>query len=374
MTQRLTYLFEKHLAKTLSADERIELLSLVLDPANEAELTTLLQDAWDESETAGVSQGTRNALLSKLETPMMISIRRKKRWIGWVAAACLAGIIMTGYLLFMGGNDKTDPPVAQGSADVAPPQSNKARVILSDGRSVSIHSLNTVVDGTVIVSKDANGNIIYTGSSEKLTYNTLVNPRGSQVATTTLADGTKVWLNAGSSIKYFASNTGRGRNVEIAGEAYFEVAKDKKRPFIVKKEETSITVFGTHFNVNAYEDEEELKVTLLEGSISVNGTTIKPGQQAIVSSSVRVANNVNLEEVMAWKNGFFRFEGTSIQQVMRQIARWYDVDIIYQSELGDRKLRGDIPRDVKASQVFKMLEETGGAKFRIEGKKVYVTK
>jgi hypothetical protein len=275
-------------------------------------------------------------------------------------------------------------PVAQ-AKDVEAPTASKAIIVLSDGRRVSIDSLNTISDGSVLVKKDATGNIIYTGNENELRYNTLVNPRGSKVVTTTLVDGTKVWLNAESSIKYFASNTTGKRRVEITGEAYFEVAKYKDRPFIVKKGETEITVLGTHFNVNAYDDEKAISVTLLEGSVRVSRpldvgsgalklqeVIIKPGQQAVVASSAIQLAHPDLEEVMAWKNGLFNLKGTSLESLMNQVSRWYDVDIVYEGRQLIR-LSGFVDRNVALSQVIKLLE-SNGVHLKQEGKKIIMYK
>ncbi|HEX2630722.1 MAG TPA: FecR domain-containing protein, partial [Chitinophagaceae bacterium] len=182
-----------------------------------------------------------------------------------------------------------------------------------------------------------------------------------------------VWLNAGSSITYPASFGGNTREVEMTGEAYFEIAKDASKPFIVKKGETSVTVLGTHFNVNAYDDEKDLRVTLLEGSVNVNGTKIRPNQQAIVGDDIRVTDKINIEEVMAWKNGLFRFETLNIEQIMRQVSRWYDVEIVYESHPQEH-FKGDIPRDVPVSKVLQLLEATEAVHFKIENKRIIVMK
>jgi ferric-dicitrate binding protein FerR (iron transport regulator) len=192
----------------------------------------------------------------------------------------------------------------------------------------------------------------------------------------TLSDGSKVWLNAGSSVRFPVAFTGNERKVSITGEAYFEVAHDARKPFIVKdiNRNAEVQVFGTHFNVNAYDDEPTINVTLLEGSVKVNNTMIKPGQQAQVGNGVKVASNVDFDEVMAWKNGRFQFEGAGIEEVMRQVARWYDVEVIYENKPLNQHFRGGISREVEASKLFKMLEMTEAVHFRIEGKKVYVIK
>jgi ferric-dicitrate binding protein FerR (iron transport regulator) len=206
------------------------------------------------------------------------------------------------------------------------------------------------------------------------------------VVNLTLADGSKVWLDAASTITYPTAFTGKERRVEINGQAYFEVAKassnspggGKKIPFIVEMNGASVEVLGTHFNVMAFEEESTMQVTLLEGSVEVKSqkskVKIKPGQQAVVGQrDIDVVNAVNIDSVMAWKEGVFRFQGTTIESIMKQLARWYDVEVVYENKPTDIFV-STVPRDVPASQVFHILEATGRVHFRIEGKKVVVMK
>jgi ferric-dicitrate binding protein FerR (iron transport regulator) len=198
----------------------------------------------------------------------------------------------------------------------------------------------------------------------------------------TLSDGTKVWLNASSLLKFPVVFNGNERKVELHGEGYFEVAENKQKPFKVDVAgRGEVEVLGTHFNVNAYADEASLNTTLLEGSVKVKvGSNAKPsmlvpGQQARIfpNGELRTTSNINLEEVVAWKNGKFHFgESTDMETVMRQIGRWYDVEVEYSGNFSGKHLGGTISRDVNASKVFEMLEMTGIAKFRIVGKKVLV--
>lgn len=193
----------------------------------------------------------------------------------------------------------------------------------------------------------------------------------------TLPDGSKVWLNAASSLKYPVVFIGNERKVEITGEAYFEIAKDESKPFKVLLNNMEIQVLGTHFNVNGYTDEEMIKTTLLEGKVKVlaSGQTkyLLPGQQAQLKSSgnIAVTNEVNLEETVAWKDGNFQFENSDIKAVMRQLARWYDVDVSYKGNI-NKHFIGSISRNVKLSQVLSMLQQTGEIKFKIEGKNLIV--
>ena len=193
-----------------------------------------------------------------------------------------------------------------------------------------------------------------------------------------LADGSKVWLNAASSLRFPAAFTGKERKVELMGEGYFEVAKNASMPFKVEVNGMEVEVLGTHFNINSYNDEPAIRTTLLEGSVKINknNTTslLKPGQQAEVNSAgeVRIINDAGIDEAVAWKNGKFQFDRADIYAVMRQIARWYDVDIEYKGAAIRSHFGGTISRNVNLSQVLNMLHLTGEVKCEVNGKKIMV--
>jgi len=203
-------------------------------------------------------------------------------------------------------------------------------------------------------------------------------PKGGQYQLT-LQDGTKVWLNAASSITYPAAFVDRMRRVKVKGEVYFEVAKNKTKPFIVDIDGgSSVEVLGTSFNINAYSDEDNSRTTLLEGSVRVvgpgsNSVMLKPGQQAVVGSGTGVSmrSDIDTEEVMAWKDGYFEFDGASLETVLRQLARWYDVEIDYGGHVPAKTFIGEIPRDASLSVVLNVLEKTG-VHFRIQGRNIVV--
>ncbi|HEX6169267.1 MAG TPA: FecR domain-containing protein, partial [Chitinophagaceae bacterium] len=185
------------------------------------------------------------------------------------------------------------------------------------------------------------------------------------------------WLNATSSIHFPTSFAGKERRVEITGEAYFEIAKNRDMPFIVTVNNAEVQVLGTHFNVNAYNDEENVKTTLLEGSVKFvsrdNINMLKPGQQSQLTNNglIKLVSNVDVEEVVAWKNGMFDFENAGIETVMRQLARWYDVEIEYNGKTDDLFI-AEMRRNIKLSDALKALELTGKVKFDIQGKKIIV--
>jgi ferric-dicitrate binding protein FerR (iron transport regulator) len=225
------------------------------------------------------------------------------------------------------------------------------------------------------VVKTGGGQIIYNGTATEAIYNTLVNPRGSKVVSLTLSDGTKAWLNSESSLRYPIAFVGSERNVEITGEAYFEVAKDPTRKFVVAGNGVKTEVLGTHFNVNTYTDENAVKITLLEGAVKISkagsAEMLKPGQQAQVTAIIKVVDGIDTDAVMAWKNGFFHFGNTSIQELMKQLARWYDIDIVYKGEIPQRAFGGEISREANLSQVLKILNESK-VRCRLEGTRLII--
>lgn len=316
-----------------------------------------------------------------------------KIWSRVAAAIAVMLILAAGsYFLFFNKKQKS-PEIVKTTLphDVNPPATNRAMIILANGQKVF---LDSTANGTVAIQNNINlvktgdGKIVYeshqlTTDNSPLTYNTLTNPRGSKVIDMTLSDGTHVWLNAGSSVTYPVAFVGNERKVSITGEAYFEVSHDASKAFIVSKGDMNVTVLGTHFNVNAYDDEHAIKVTLLEGSVKISHRTshdsriIKPGEQAIIDNShpmaigMTIDNNVDLDEVMAWKNGFFSFNGADIETIMRDVSRWYDVDVVYEGKIPSGHYKGKPSRNLTASQMLKLIEYAG-VKFRIEGKKIIV--
>jgi len=214
------------------------------------------------------------------------------------------------------------------------------------------------------------------GRSDEIMYNTITTPRGGQY-TVQLPDGSTVWLNASSSITFPTEFFGKERRVEITGEVYFEVAKNTENPFIASVQDAEIQVLGTHFNVKAYSDEHNIETSLLEGAVNFSkaekSALLKPGQQSSLSADgkIRVLNDVNMNEVVAWKNGYFDFEGSDFENVAKQLSRWYDVDVVYEKNIDDL-FYAKIPRNTKLSDVLKALELTGKIKFGIKNNRIIV--
>lgn len=315
---------------------------------------------------------------------------RKKRtsFYTWLTAAMLLlSLAMAFYFL----SKQPDQQLANNNNilknDVLP-GGNKAILTLSNGSQVTLTGApNGLIakQADIAIHKTEDGKLSYQASNDSghvstalQVFNTISTPRGGNYHLT-LEDGTQVWLNAESSLKYPVAFKSNERVVELTGEGYFEVEKSKTRPFKINVSGQLVEVLGTHFNINAYNNEPVVKTTLLEGSVKISAANksvlIKPGEQAYYSETngngFKVTTDANINEVMAWKNGRFIFTGANIQTVMRQLERWYDVDAVYDKNIPTDHFNGKIPKDVNLSQVLKVLE-LSGVHFKIEGRKIVI--
>ena len=320
----------------------------------------------------------------------MAKIRYLQRWY-WAAAAVIILLGIGVFYLYQQPKESV-PPIATRLPDaILALATNRAMITLADGSTVFLDSIGNgqlTRQGSVKLVKLANGKIAYQtadGSPDSYRdlkgpqYNTLTNPKGSRVIDMVLSDGSHVWLNAGSSITYPVAFAGTERKVELKGEGYFEVAKDPSKKFIVQAGEIKTEVLGTHFNVNAYGDEQDTRVTLLEGRVKVSDTRhpvsgiLKPGQQATLRQAQGdiVVSKPDLDQVMAWRNGVFDLNHQSIAAVMQQVGNWYDVQIVYPSGVPVVELYGEIGRDLSLAQVIQALRVLG-VTCRSEGRKLIV--
>jgi ferric-dicitrate binding protein FerR (iron transport regulator) len=393
--ERLKYLFERYRLGTCTPEERQELSILGLLPQNEAEIERLLETTWEQtSQAQDMPEEKGQFILENIlqpspskSLPESTKILRF-RW-GRIAAAASIILILGAAVLFSvltnNKNEHQTTDNRQLSNNINTPSINRATITLADGRTIYLDSVNNgqlALQGGTKLVKLADGQIAYqAGNGDIFTdikHNTLTNPRGSKVIDMVLSDGSHIWLNAGSSVTYPVIFIGNERKISITGEAYFEVAHDELKPFIVSNGETNVQVLGTRFNTNAYDDENEIKVTLLEGSVKVNkgasSATIKPGQQARVNGEISVADDVNLEQVMAWKNGLFNLTGEDIKTIMRQISRWYDADIEYHGDVSNIEFYGSVSRRENVYELLSVMERTGIVHFKVEGKKIIVSK
>ena len=389
--QYISELLNRFFRGTISVPEKESLARWVQESGEEDHIKELMQQSWQQFEPQEtLPQAKANELLQSIlfqaksqeKQPAKLIGMHRRRWNRIaVAASIVIALGLGSYFTFFNKPAKQDEIVKLQELpnDVKAPETNRAMITLANGQKVYLDSVangSLAMQEGVSIEKLADGRIVYTGISTEVVYNTLSNPRGSKAIDMTLADGSKVWLNAGSSVTFPIAFVGNERKVEISGEAYLDVTHNPAMPFKLKKGDMEVTVLGTKFNVNAYDDEADIKVTLLEGSVKVsNGPAngiLKPGQQAQVGRDIKIVSNVDIEEVMAWKNGKFQFgEKADIGMIMRQIARWYEVDVVYDGAVPKQRFGGEMPRNSNLSQVLEILK-TSGVKFTIEGRKVTI--
>lgn len=388
--ERLEYLLRQYVRGVLTDKEVAELSFFLRRPQFKDSIITILESIADETqyeENYGkddVDKMIDQVLESVSENskPVPVSYMRSFKKV-FVAAAVF--ICMLAGIFFITQRTK-EKKVAQKiikeelKKDIAPGE-NKAILTLADG---SVIALDSTAKGklaehgnTKVLTIDA-GKLSYqqtnAGKQKEVQYNTVSTPRGGQYQVV-LPDGSKVWLNAASSLKFPVFFNGKERNVELNGEAYFEIAHNEKQPFKVNVKGVEVLVLGTHFNINAYDDEGTIKTTLLQGSVRETITdkqqsvTITPGQQAQVGNDklIKVINDVDLVQVVAWQSGLFEFNNSDLATIMRQISRWYDVDILYESKPGNAKFGGGISKHLPLSEVLQLLQ-ANGVKFKLEGR------
>jgi ferric-dicitrate binding protein FerR (iron transport regulator) len=390
-------LLKRYLDGTLSKKEFHEFLSLLagidksrlsqelltLWEASRSPEFSLPEEEWDKK-MKQLTEETENFHFKNRKKIYGDGMQRPFSW-GKVAAAVFIFAIAGGTFWFLSSRQDNNSGLFaflnHPEYDIQP-GGNRAVLTLGDGSRIVLDSLQNgtiAKQGNVEIVKLDDGRLAYDVSGDEksnILNNKIITPRGGQYYVK-LPDGTKVWLNSASSIDFPAIFTGKERKVEITGEVYFEVAHDANLPFVVKAGDAQIKVLGTHFNVNAYEDEDAVKVTLLEGQVKVssspeNSVSLSPGQQVSLSKTgdMDVAK-VDPSAAITWKNGYFQFDHADIQTVMRQLARWYDVEIVYGKAIPKQLFGGEMQRNLTLSQVLNILGKSQ-VRFRIEDRKIIV--
>ncbi|PRZ20109.1 FecR family protein [Flavobacterium granuli] len=357
--------------------------------SNKEWVATELEKIYGFDEDAGW-ETIATSLNSKSEGGL---IRPYSYWMKWVAAAVvLITLASSGYWfsIFSGSDEALVANLSQEERfgkDIKAPESNKAILTLGDGKKIVLEEVSKgklATDGDVEVTKTDDGQIIYKGKKETrsnvVNENTLFVPNGSKPVRLVLADGTEVWLNSGSSLTYPSQFVGIDRKVKMTGEVFFDVAKNPAKPFKVMASGLETQALGTQFNINAYADESIAKITLIEGSIKVerkknkgiaDHLIVKPGQQLLGAEALKLIDNANIDEVMAWKKGQFYFEGANIQTIMSQISKYYDIDVVYKGNINYSFVM-KISRTVPISELLKIMELTDLVRFKIDGNKITV--
>ncbi|MES2777884.1 MAG: FecR domain-containing protein [Bacteroidota bacterium] len=385
-------LFRKYLNNECSREEVHALLEHFEADANEATLKDLITSSLETGEAAEiVHSGSIEKVLAGIKTIIAAEKTKsiplyRKTWFRVAAAAVLLLGMIGFYQVFNKKEVQSQEVVTTNGikADIKP-GGNRAILTLANGSTIILDSAaNGALSqqgGTSITKQD--GQLAYNttnGKPAEILFNMVTTPRGGQYQLV-LSDGSKVWLNAASSLRFPTAFTSKERVVEITGEAYFEISHDATKPFKVTiAGKGQVEVLGTHFNINAYAEESSINTTLLEGSVIIsdiatrNTARLQPGQQARLTPAgqISLGNNTDIEEVMAWKNGKFQFsESADITTIMRQLSRWYDIDIVYKGTITGH-IGGTISRDVNASKVFEMMEMTGTIRFEVSGRQVTV--
>ncbi|AYL94175.1 FecR family protein [Mucilaginibacter celer] len=376
-------LIDKYLAGQATAAEKKQLSVFFESFQGDAE--------WDEK-VLGVKQKLEDKMLANIRQaivqpepiaqPKIVNLHRFRNVAAAVAALAVMGTAVYHWI----GKHQYPAQLAQNKAVVkhdVDPGDNRAVLTLANGQKVILDSAKIGLlnqSGDISINKTDDGQVVYTDADKDhapagaLAYNTISTPRGGQFHVV-LPDGTTVFLNAASSLKFPTTFSGNQRDVELTGEGYFEVAHNKAKPFTVQVKDAQVRVLGTHFNVSAYSDDKGIKATLLEGAVKlIRGdvsNTLKPGQQGIINDNGIKVIDVDTDEELAWKNGLFNFNRSNIQDIMKELSRWYDTEVVYEGKIPDDEFVGKIRRDVKLSQVLHILE-LSHVRFRIENKKIIV--
>ncbi len=396
-TAQLTILFQKYLDNTYTEDE-LELLLLHFHTHEETLLTNLVKTELENEEgRVDASEKDIVSSLAKVHHQLRTYIQQSQPVVKRVAsgriwprlAVVAASILLVFAISYFFIQHRSERPgtIADLRLHDIKPGTNGAVLTLANGEKITLEQTKAGVfaqqNGSSL-NKTGDSLLVYqsgiTGNTGELSYNTLETPKGRQY-TVILPDGTKVWLNAASYLKYPTSFTGKERLVTLAGEGYFEVVHNSKQPFRVQTAGQLIEDIGTHFNINAYTDEPVIKTTLVEGIVRVSlngqpdGIALKPGQQAqlgIMDKTIQI-RDVNTDASIAWVNGSFVFDSEDLGSILRKISRWYDVDIRFEDPaLTNENVTGSISRYSDVSSVLKMLELTGLVHFRIEGRSILV--
>jgi transmembrane sensor len=384
---RIAYLIAGFIRKALTEAEHDELDAWVESSDENMLLFEELTDEKNiEANLAWMDKTSTEKNLELTKKEIEFSLEHKnlktKKWFYSIAASVILLIAAFGIYKIINNKQSKQTSIAKIDQTESQPGGNKATLTLSNGSVIDLISTpNGIIKGDngTIINKSKDGEILYNDNDDSNSIasdNILTTPKGGQYKVQ-LPDGSQVWLNAASSLKYPTAFATSERIVELNGEGYFEIAKDRTKPFKVKLEDGSeVKVLGTHFNIMAYENEESKDVTLLEGSVAItkgnNQQNLTPGQQGrIISSKIILVNSVDTDQVTGWKNGQFIFHDADIQSIMRQVARWYDVDIKYETT-NTQHFNATISRKEPVLKLLHILEETGQIHFKTENKIIYV--
>ena len=376
----LEKLFDQYLAETITPADLQQLWKTLEQPEHAAAWEAFIEQLCSRENLHGLSneQEMESALAAIKQQMAPPRIRYLRRW-SWAAASIIL-LLTAGIYYWQHQPLKQQRAAIVKPADEVAQGANTAILTLADGSKITLDSTANQVIRQGATAIRQQGDSLHYEAKEKgslIAYNTLATPRGSQFQVT-LSDGTKVWLNAASSLQFPVAFSGGERIVKLTGEAYFEVAGNPQQPFKVVTGGMEVQVLGTRFNISAYDDESTVKTTLLQGAVKLvspaSQVVLQPGEQGLLPSPLadfRV-RTVNPEDAVAWKNGFFAFDNAGIREVMQQIARWYDVEVVFEDNNIKRNFGGTVSRYKDVTAVLKRLEMTGVIHFKMEGRKIIV--
>lgn len=382
---RIDYLHTRYISGRLTESELREWKTMVDSPFYESRVLSFIEQSWKQLPDeilSDIEQEISDEMLLRITSKPQIKPKRRNLWITIPAAAAILVLIFTSVWYF---SKESPAAIEPAYSNDIPPGKIGATLTLGNGKKIKLtntHNGRLANEGGVEISKSKDGQLVYklqSGNSKENSLNTLSTGPG-EAYQVLLPDGSSVWLNAESSLTYYTRLEENGKRlVKLSGEGYFEITKDKSHPFIVETLNQKVEVLGTHFNINSYKDEPNEKTTLLEGSVKVTGIndqlgTLLPGQEAVLTAKMLAIERADVELATAWKNDKFMFESASIGLVMRMIKRWYDVEVIYDGEPPSNKFGGSISRYENVSKVLEILEDTRKVHFKIEGRRIIVTK
>jgi len=400
MNSRLASLYQRYIEDTCTNEEREEFLSLVAENQENNDIKSLMDDTWDKIRTDGLLFPHADNMLQNILASHQKPIVKKISWYRYTATAAAVFLLIGAGLFYFNShhvilNPSQDPGLVKNTIKAG---QNKATLTLANGKVINLDSTTNgeIAEQTgITITKTEKGQLVYNvtesakkekTASAKIAYNTITTPRGGQYQVN-LPDGSKIWLNASSSLKYPTLFSKNERRVELSGEAYFEVAKmtfkesgDKKArmPFIVVTSKQQVEVLGTHFNINSYEDEATTKTTLLEGAVRVSQVgsrktvNLLPGLQSVLNNNNLSTRAVDTDEAIAWKNGYFQFNESDLGSIMRQLSRWYNIEIIFKdNKKADELFHFKASRNLELNEMVKIFE-LNGIKLKIERRTLIV--
>lgn len=377
-SKHIKLLFERYLNNHASREETAELFQYFQDTNNKEALEQMIENQLESRDKEElIDKMILDRVFSKIDLDTEPQNITSPTWYKITGVAAAIILIISISYLFLNRNTYHDH-----TATIIEPGRDKATLVLSSGKTIVLEDVAngklTEELGTTIEKTEKGGiNYKIEGNTDvRVAMNLLNVPKGGQFQIT-LSDGTKVWLNSNSSLKYPSAFSASERRVELTGEAYFEVSKNKQKPFIVETSLQKVEVLGTKFNINAYDDESSTQTSLAEGSVRVscknNTTLLKPGQQSTLTDQNIAVRSINLDQVLDWKNGDFNFSNNNLKEIMRKISRWYNIEVIFEGPISQETYVAQISRKKRLNDVLRALQLSGSIKYSIRNNKLYIS-